>query len=317
MSSPPLPFSTLFYKKNELYFITLEDGSSGLYPDKISFAKSPFNMFIPTQKPFLFFLLLSFLFSCACASRQISTESGPELSYLEQEVEVRFGNYVDAIVANYYPTYKDEDLTQKVSKIGYNLVSVSGRQDLIFTFKVLNTGEVNAFAGPGGFVYITIGLLDILESKDELAAVLAHEIGHICERHSVRSYDNAKKMQTVLSLVDLAASAVGVPPVANIGGELIGDYSNTIANLTEVIITEGYSKNWETAADEYGIILVTKAGYDPHAFLRVLERLNEINATQGDEYTLTILSSHPSLEDRMEHLHSLSNQESDDETESH
>ena len=97
----------------------------------------------------------------------------------------------------------------------------------------------------------------------------------------------------------------------------MGDYSNTIANLTEVIITEGYSRNWETTADEYGIILVTKAGYDPHAFLSVLKRLSEINATQGDKYTLTILSSHPSLEDRMEHLHSLSNQESDYETDSH
>jgi predicted Zn-dependent protease len=274
-------------------------------------------MFVPLKNPFVLFLLFSFLFLCACASRQTSTENHQDLSYLEVEMEKRFGNYVDAIVANYYPTYKDEDLTQEVAKIGNNLVAVSGRQDLVFTFKILNTGEVNAFAGPGGFVYITIGLLDILESKDELASVLAHEIGHICERHSVRSYDNAKKMKTVLSLVDLAASAAGIPPVANIGGELIGDYSNTIANFTEVIITEGYGRGWEITADEYSIILVTKAGYDPHSFLSVLERLREMDETQGDEYTLTILTSHPSLEDRTEHLQSLFNQESDDETGSH
>ena len=121
-------------------------------------------------------------------------------------------------------------------------------------------------------------------------------------------------MQAVLSLVDLAASAAGIPPVANIGGELIGDYSNTITNLTEVIITEGYSSGWETTADEYGIILVTRAGYDPQAFLTVLARLNKINETQANEYTLTILSSHPSMEDRIEHVQSICSQESDDET---
>ena len=274
-------------------------------------------MFVPTKKPFVFFLLFSFLFLCACTSRQTRSENDLNLSYFQLEEEIRFGNYVDAIVANYYPTYKDEDLTQKVAKIGNNLVAVSGRQDLVFTFKILNTGEVNAFAGPGGFVYITIGLLDILESKDELAAVLAHEIGHICERHSVRTYNNAKKMQAVLSLVDLAASAAGIPPLANVGGELIGDYSNTIANLTEVIITEGYGSGWEITTDAYGVMLVTKAGYDPHAFLSVLERLSEISETQGDEYTLTILTSHPSLENRIEHLQSLFSQESEDETGSH
>ena len=198
----------------------LRNGFSCLCRGKISFVKGLHNMFVPAQKIFVLFSLLSFLFLCACASRQTRSENEPDLSYFEVEEEIRFGNYVDAIVANYYPTYKDEDLTKKVAKIGNNLVSVSGRQDLVFTFKILNTSEVNAFAGPGGFVYITIGLLDILESKDELAAVLAHEIGHICERHSVRSYDNAKRMQTVLSLVDLAASAAGVPPVAKIGGRV-------------------------------------------------------------------------------------------------
>ena len=273
-------------------------------------------MFPSAQKPLILFLILSFLFVCACASPQARTENDHDLSYFEVKEEIRFGNYVDAIVANYYPIYKDEELTQKVAKIGNKVVSVSNRQDLAFTFKVLNTSEVNAFAGPGGFVYITIGMLDILECKDELAAVLAHEIGHICERHSVRLYYNTKRMETVLSLVDLAASAAGVPPVAKMGGELIGDLSKTLANLTAVIITEGYSSAWETRADEYGAIYTGKAGYDPQSFLTVLKRLREIKETKGDEYTLTILSSHPVLEDRIEHLNSFLNQENDGETDS-
>ena len=271
-------------------------------------------MFATRQKPLMPLFLFWFLFLLACASRQTVTDDGPDLSLFELEEERRFGYYVDAIVANYYPTYKDEDLTQKVAKIGNKVASVSCRQDLVFTFKILNTSEVNAFAGPGGFVYITIGLLDILESKDELAAVFAHEMGHICERHSVRFYDNTQRMQVVLSFLDLAAIATGVPPVAKMGGELIGDYSNTIANLTEIIITEGYDSDWETTADEYGIIYTAKAGYDPEAFLAVLERLRAIHETEGDEFILTLLVSHPSLEERIEHLQPLLNRESDRET---
>lgn len=269
------------------------------------------------QKPFIALCLFLLFFWLACASRQTVTQDGPDLSLFAVEEERRFGYYVDAIVANYYPTYQDEDLSQKVAKIGNKVASVSCRQDLVFTFKILNTSEVNAFAGPGGFVYITIGLLDILERKDELAAVFAHEIGHICERHSVRFYNNTQRMQAVLSLFDLAAIAAGVPPVAKMGGELIGDYSNTIANLTEIIITEGYDSDWETTADEYGIIYTAKAGFDPEAFLTVLERLRTIHETEGDEFILTLLVSHPSLDERIEHLQPLVNRESDRETDSH
>ena len=121
-------------------------------------------------------------------------------------------------------------------------------------------------------------------------------------------------MQVVLSFLDLAAIATGIPPVAKMGGELIGDYSNTIANLTEIIITEGYDSDWETTADEYGIIYTAKAGYDPEAFLAVLERLRTIHETEGDEFILTLLVSHPSLEERIEHLQPLLNRESDRET---
>ena len=259
-------------------------------------------------------VLLCLLFHFACASRQVRSVNEHRISFLELQEEIHFGYYVDAMVANYYPTCNDQDLTRKVSRIGKKLVAASDRQDLDFTFKILNTCEVNAFAGPGGFVYITAGMLDLLESKDELAAVLAHEIGHICERHAVRSYDNAKKTQTILSLFDMAASAAGVPAMAKIGGELIGNFSKTITNLTAVIIADGYDNDWEFTADEDGLRYVTKAGYDPHAFLTVLKRLRDIKEKSGDELVLTILSSHPSIEDRISHIQSLLNQENDNET---
>ena len=248
------------------------------------------------------FLLLALLFFLSCASRQPKPDEGEKLLHLSEKDEIKFGNYVDAVVATQYPTLKDESLTQKIADIGNKLVEVSDRSHLPFTFKVLNTAEVNAFAGPGGFVYVTIGLLDILEKKDELAVVLAHEIGHVCERHSVRSYYNAQKIKTVLTLVDIAAMVAGVPPVANIGGDIIGDFSRIVANLAAVIISQGYSRSWETKADELGLLYSSKVGYDPHSFVSVLERFLKLEEEEGKKIKLTILSSHPKTENRIKHI---------------
>ena len=254
------------------------------------------------KKQTIFFLSLTSLFLLSCASHPPKPDEEKKLQHLSEKDEIKFGNYVDAVVATQYPILRDEALTQKIADIGNKLVSVSDRQHLPFTFKVLNTTEVNAFAAPGGFVYVTIGLLDILEKKDELASVLAHEIGHVCERHSVRSYYNAQKIKTVLTLIDIAAMAAGVPPVANIGGDIIGDFGRIIANLTAVIIFQGYSRSWETRADELGLLYSFKAGYDPHSFVSVLERFIKLEEERGEKIKLTILSSHPKTEDRIKHV---------------
>ena len=250
-------------------------------------------------------LSLLSLFLLSCASRSPRPDEGEELEHLSEREEIKFGNYVDAVVATHYPTLHDEYLTKKVAEIGNKLVAASDRSHLPFTFKILNTTEVNAFAGPGGFVYVTVGLLDILEKKDELASVLAHEIGHVSERHSVRSYYNAQKIKTVLTLVDIAAMATGFPPLAGMGGDIIGDFSRIVANLTAMIIAQGYSRNWESTADELGLHYTSKAGYDPQAMVSVLERFLRLEEERGESVKLTILSSHPKTEDRISHIKSL------------
>lgn len=259
-------------------------------------------MFLVIKRYIATLLSLSTIFLLSCASHLPKPDEEEKLKHLSEKDEIKFGNYVDAIVASQYPTLKDESLTQRVADIGNKLVAASDRSHLPFTFKVLNTTEVNAFAGPGGFVYVTIGLLDILEKKDELAAVLAHEIGHVCERHSVRSYYNAQKMKVVLTLVDIAAMAAGVPPIANLGGDLIGDLSRIVANLTAMIISQGYSRSWETKADELGLLYSSNVGYDPQSFLSVLERFLKLEEEEGKKIKLTILSSHPKTEDRIKHI---------------
>lgn len=259
-------------------------------------------MSLVTKKHVIVFLSLALFFLLSCASRPPKPDEEEKLSRLSERDEIKFGNYVDAVVATRYPALKDESLTQKVAEIGNNLTSVSNRPNLPFTFKILNTTEVNAFAAPGGYVYITVGLLDTLEKKDELAAVLAHEIGHVCERHSIRSWYTAQKINTVLTLIDIAAMIYGAPPVASVGGDLIGDFGRIVANLTAVIISQGYSRSWETRADELGLLYSSKAGYDSKSFVSVLERFLKLEEEKGEKIKMTILSSHPKTEDRIKHV---------------
>ena len=258
-----------------------------------------------TKRHIVVFLSLSTLFLLSCASRPPKPDEVDELPLLTEKEEIKFGNYVDAVVATRYPTLHDENTTQKVAEIGNKLAATSDRPQLPFTFKVLNTTEVNAFAAPGGFVYVTVGLLDILEKKDELASVMAHEIGHVCERHSVRAYYTAQKIKTVLTLLDLGAMVAGYPPIAGMGGDILGDIGRIVANLTAVIISQGYSRSWESRADELGLQYSSKAGYDPQAMVSVLERFLRLEEERGEKIKLTILSSHPKTEDRISHIKSL------------
>jgi len=195
--------------------------------------KGPFNL--------LSCLMIS-LFVFGCATTPSDLKPMDSSGYMSEEEEIRFGNYVDAVITSQFPVLKDEELKEKISRFGDELVKVSHRPNLTFTFKVLNTTTINAFAAPGGIVYITTGLLDRLESKDELASILGHEIGHVCAQHSVREWRTAQNMQNILTVIDVGLLFANLPPVTTIGGDLIGDFGRKVAFLTAIIIYQGYNR---------------------------------------------------------------------------
>lgn len=218
---------------------------------------------------------------------------------MSEEEEIEFGNYVDAVVTSEFPVLKDRELQEKISKLGHSLVAVSHRPHLKFTFKVLNTSTINAFAGPGGFIYVTTGLLDRLSSRDELASILGHEIGHVCARHSVKEWYNAKRIQNILTVIDVGLIFANLPPIATISSDLIGDFGKKVAALTAIIVYKGYSRVYEAQADRLGVEYAYKSGFDPEASIRVLRKLLEIKKEKGYGEELLILSSHPKTEDRI------------------
>jgi predicted Zn-dependent protease len=235
------------------------------------------------------------LAACAGTPADQAPQEGEKL--LTEEEEIKFGYYVDQAITDEFIVLKNARLTGQIEVIGRRLVAVSHRSELPFTFRVLNDEMVNAFAGPGGFVYVTTGLLDIFESKDELAAVLAHEIGHVTAKHSLRALINAQRAQGALFIVNivgaLASAVTGAPA---------GDLTNAVGYVTTLMVYQGYSRSFESQSDRLGLRYMSQAGFDPEAMVTVFEKFIKHEEEKDLKKAPTILSSHPGMEERIEEV---------------
>ena len=173
-----------------------------------------------------------------------------EFNVISEEREVRLGRNASAAVPRAFGgLYDDAALQQYINDVGQKLVKVSDRDYLQFSFQVVDSPILNAFALPGGFIYITRGLLAELENEAQLAAILGHEIGHVCARHSAVQLSEALGYQ----IVTLAALAAG--PNA---GEMV-----TVAATLSQTMMSGYSRQREFQADSMGLSYMYRAGYEP------------------------------------------------------
>lgn len=196
------------------------------------------------------------------------------------------------VLAEYGGEYADPEVRALVDRVGRRIAAASARPDVDYTFTVLDSPIANAFALPGGYVYVTRGLLAIVGDEAELAAVLGHEIAHVAARHSA-----ARATQSTIAQVALAGLAVvGLGPVA-------GQAAGTTAEL----LLKGYSRGHELEADAIGMRYLTAAGYDPRAmvdFLQTMQRDAELKAAlagrRPDSDQLgQWLSSHPETQERV------------------
>jgi predicted Zn-dependent protease len=191
------------------------------------------------------------------------------------------------IVASYGGVYADRAAEIVLARIVGRLLAAANQPNATFTVTILDTSDVNAFALPGGYVYVTRGILALASDTSELAAVLAHEIAHVTLRHA-RARTNRVRTSEIVDQV-----VTGV-----FGGSLETDQS---ANRSRLSLA-AFSQNQELAADKEGIMIAGRAGYDPHAaarFLGAMSRFARFSAgevDQGDDF----LSSHPSTPNRIQ-----------------
>ena len=193
---------------------------------------------------------------------------------------------------------EDPELQAYVTRIGGRLAATSELPELDFTFTVLNSGVINAFALPGGYVYITRGLLALADNEAELAGVMAHEIGHVTARHSAQRYSRGVLAQGGLAIGTILAGVLG--------GGAAADLVQQAGGLGAQAYLAGYSRDQEFQADELGVRYLARAGYDPTAmssFLDKLERndqlLRKLAGRDGANPASSWVATHPRTPDRV------------------
>jgi len=181
--------------------------------------------------------------------------------------------------------YADEAVQRYVNTVGQRVARVSHRPGLEYHYKVVNSEVPNALALPGGYIYITRGLLKSLENEAQLAAVLGHETGHVTAKHGVNQLQRALGMQI---LVDAVKSSTDSERAA------------ALAQVTTNLLALRYSRDQETQADELGMNYAWKAGYDPTGMVGLLKVLNRFQETEPVGWT-EYFQTHPLTRNRVEH----------------
>ena len=184
--------------------------------------------------------------------------AGPIL--MSEKKEVTLGEQLHPKVIQDYGIYPNAELQDYVNGVGQELAAVSDRKHLNFTFTVLDDDTVNAFAMPGGYIYISRGMLAHLNSEAELAAVLGHEIGHVEARHSVKRESSGKWASALATIAAIATRSTVAGSAANILGSAM---------------ISGYSRAQELEADSLGAKLMAKIGYSPDAMLHTVSLLKK------------------------------------------
>jgi beta-barrel assembly-enhancing protease len=206
------------------------------------------------------------------------------------EEEVAIGRRLAGNLLGAVPLVKDDRLQTYVNRVGRWVASQSERADLNWHFGVLDAADVNAFAVPGGYVFLTRGLYAGLGNEAELAGVLAHEIGHVVMKHHLKVL---KQSRVVGFVSGLASSQIGQRrPQDAVIQNLLGNGAEAVAR--------GLDKDAEFEADRVGVVLATRAGYNPYGLPFVLERLARVN--RADTSVALLFKTHPPAQDRLMHL---------------
>ncbi|MFQ5561418.1 MAG: M48 family metallopeptidase, partial [Nitrospinota bacterium] len=188
--------------------------------------------------------------------------------------------------------YKNKAVIRYVNLVGETLVEVSDRPELNFHFAILNSNEKNAFAAPGGYIFITIGLLKELKNEAELAGVLAHEIAHVTRKHMLKTLQRSKLLSNVS---ELTLASMNKDPAM---------FSNIIGEMTDLLFTKGIDKEKEFDADVFGIEYAYRAGYNARGLRDFLETLRS-HESKGDS---RFFSTHPKTSDRIKKIEKLLDQ---------
>ncbi len=228
-------------------------------------------------------IVFMFLFVLGCATTGINKG---QVNIISTREEVVMGEEFSKEVERQFRVFDEPDITTYIESVGRRIVGICDRRDIEYHFAVIMKDEINAFALPGGYIYIHTGLLETLDDESQLAAVLAHEVGHVTARHATERLTAMYGYQLLVGL-------------------LLGDNPDFYSNLVSDIFTTtgflAYSRSNEYEADRLGAKYVHAAGYDPDGMLELLGRFRDMEAREPGRLE-EWLSTHPPTGKRMERV---------------
>ena len=214
----------------------------------------------------------------ACATNPVTGRR--EVSFMSEAQEIAIANESEPQIKEEMGVYNDPELQRYVSEIGWRMAKVSERAHLPWRFTVVDVPAVNAFAVPGGAIYITRGILPFLDNEAELAGVIGHEIGHVTARHSAQQY--TRQVSGQVGLVALGIFVPAARPFGDLGAQALG------------VLFLRYGRDDELQADQLGARYESRLGWDPAGVPAFLSTLGRLDEAAGDRRGVpNWLSTHP------------------------
>ena len=267
------------------------------------------------MKKIILVLLVPMFVGCATAT-EVATTVGVSAGYITEEQkqamdktavkaekaarpvseteEYYIGRGVAATILTKYSLYRNQTVTAYVNYVGNTVVLGSPRPYTYggYHFAVLDTDEMNAFACPGGTIFVTRGMLKMVRTEDELASVLSHEVGHVAQKHGLQAISNARWTEVVTTLAMETAKTYTAAEMAS----LVDLFQGTVDDVFKTLVVNGYGREQELQADGLAIGCMKACGYDGRQFVSLLDRLEQTSKQASGG----IFATHPDLAERIQ-----------------
>ncbi len=209
------------------------------------------------------------------------------------EQEYYIGRTVGAVVISQYHPLANDEANHYLNVLGQTLAQFSDKPETFggYHFLILETEEVNAFAAPGGLVFVSRGMLKCCRSEDAVAAVLAHEIGHVQCGHGIKAINKSRYTSAVTTILVETGKSLSSGELA----QLTEAFEGSISDITGTLMNSGYARSAERQADQAAVAILRRAGYDPNALIAMLTEMKSRLKPGGRDFAKT----HPAPDDRI------------------